>query len=112
MPGGWVRGCNLVLQGGGGVYPSGNFSDTSNLKLPKTKGSLAHAFTFSICAENQNQVSFYPFVLHEIFFLIKLTLGHMCYHFTHVLPQPNSQTHTVFNTDRPANEALILEREP
>jgi hypothetical protein len=34
------------------------------------KGSIGHAFTVCIYTENQNQVSFYPFVLHAIFVLI------------------------------------------
>ena len=54
-------------------HPCGNFSDTSSLKLLKTKGSIGHAFTVCIHTENQNQVSFYPFVLHEISVLIELT---------------------------------------
>ena len=93
-------------------YPCGNFSDTSSLKLLKTKGSIGHAFTVCIHTENQNQVSFYPFVLHEISVLIELTLGHLRYHLTDVPPQPNSQPDSVFDTDRHANGALILEREP
>ena len=56
-------------------YPCGNFSDTSSLKFERTKGSIGHAFTVCIRTENQNQVSFYPFVLHEISVLIELTLG-------------------------------------
>ena len=71
-------------------YPFGNFSDTSSFKLGKTKGSIGHAFTVCIHTENQNQVSFYPFVLHEISVLIELTLGHLCYLLTDVPPQPNS----------------------
>ena len=71
-------------------YPCGNFSDTSSLKVLKTKGSIGHAFTVCIRTENQNQVSFYPFVLHEISVLIELTLGHLCYSLTDVPPQPNS----------------------
>ena len=71
-------------------YPCGNFSDTSSLKLLNTKGSIGHAFTVCIHTENQNQVSFYPFVLHEISVLIELTLGHLCYCLTDVPPQPNS----------------------
>ena len=93
-------------------YPCGNFFDTSSLKLLKTKGSIGHAFTVCIHTENQNQVSFYPFVLHEISVLIELTLGHLRYHLTDVPPQPNSQPDSVFDTDRPANGALILENEP
>ena len=93
-------------------YPCGNFSDTSSLKFERTKGSIGHAFTVCIHTENQNQVSFYPFVLHEISVLIELTLGHLRYHLTDVPPQPNSQPDSVFDTDRPANGALILENEP
>ena len=71
-------------------YPCGNFSDTSSLKVLKTKGSIGHAFTVCIHTENQNQRSFYPFVLHEISVLIELLLGHLCYCLTDVPPQPNS----------------------
>ena len=76
-------------------YPCGNFSDTPSLKLIKTKGSIGHAFTVCIHTENQNQVSLYPFVLHEIYVLIELTLGHLRYHLTVVPPQPNSQPDSV-----------------
>ena len=72
------------------VNPCGNFSDTSSLKFLKTKGSIGHAFTVCIHTENQNQRSFYPFVLHEISVLIELLLGHLCYRLTDVPPQPNS----------------------
>ena len=58
-------------------YPCGNFSDTSSLKVLKTKGSIGHAFTVCIRTENQNQMSFYPFVLHEISVLVELILGHL-----------------------------------
>ena len=54
-----------------------------------------------IHTENQNQVSFYPFVLHEISVLIELTLGHLCYLLTDVPPQPNSPPDVVFHVDRP-----------
>ncbi len=37
-----------------------------------------------------NQMSFYPFVLHEISVLIELILGHLRYLLTDVPPQPNS----------------------
>ena len=77
-------------------YPCGNFSDTSSLKFLKTKGSIGHAFAVCIHTENQNQVSFYPFILHEISVLIELTLGHLCYRLTDVPPQPNSQPDYVF----------------
>ena len=81
-------------------YPCGNFSDTSSLKFQKTKGSIGHAFTVCIHTENQNQVSFYPFVLHEISVLIELTLGHPRYLLTDVPPQPNSPPDNVFRLDR------------
>ena len=82
-------------------YPCGNFSDTSSLKVLKTKGSIGHAFTVCIHTENQNQVSFYPFVLHEISVLIELTLGHLCYLLTDVPPQPNSPPDYVSRVDHP-----------
>ena len=107
---GWAGASSALVYGS--FYPCGNFSDTSSLKLLKTKGSIGHAFTVCIHTENQNQVSFYPFVLHEISVLIELTLGHLRYHLTDVPPQPNSQPDSVFDTDRPANGALILENEP
>lgn len=80
-------------------YPCGNFSDTSSLKFKKSKGSIGHAFTVCIRTENQNQVSFYPFVLHEISVLIELTLGHLCYRLTDVPPQPNSPPDVVSRVD-------------
>ena len=95
-------------------YPCGNFSDTSSLKLLKTKGSIGHAFAVCIHTENQNQASFCPFTLHEISVLIELTLGHLRYRLTDVPPQPNSQPDSVYDTDRPASKdaTLIPERVP
>ena len=52
-----------------------------------------------IRTENQNQVSFYPFVPHEISVLIELTLGHLRYLLTDVPPQPNSPPDDVFRVD-------------
>ena len=71
------------------IYQCGNFPDTSSLKLGKTEGSIGHGFTVCIHTENQHQVGFYPFVLHEISVLIELSLGHMRYHLADVPPQPN-----------------------
>lgn len=85
-------------------YPCGNFSDTSSVKFLQTKGSIGHAFAVCIRTENQNQVSFYPFILHEISVLIELTLGHPRYLLTDVPPQPNSPPDNVFNPDRPAKD--------
>ncbi len=56
-------------------YPCGNFSDTSSLIFLKSKGSIGHTFVVCIHTENQNQMSFYPFVRHEISVLIELALG-------------------------------------
>ena len=71
-------------------YPCGNFSDTSSLKLQGPKGSIGRDFSVRILTENQNQVSFYPFVLHEISVLTELPFGHLRYRLTDVPPQPNS----------------------
>jgi len=82
--------------------PCGNFSDTSSLTFQGTKGSIGHDFSVCIRTENQNQVSFYPFVLHEISVLIELTLGHLRYCLTDVPPQPNSPPDYVLNLDQRA----------
>ena len=81
-------------------YPCGNFSDTSCLKLVKSKGSIGHAFTVRIRTENRDQVSFCPFALREISVLTELTLGHLRYLLTDVPPQSNSPPDTVFRADR------------
>ena len=81
-------------------YPCGNFSDTSRFKLRNSKGSIGHAFTVCIRTENQNQMSFYPFVLHEISVLIELILGHLRYRLTDVPPQPNSPPDNVLHADQ------------
>lgn len=81
-------------------YPCGNFSDTSRVKLPPSKGSIGRAFTVRIRTENKNQISFYPFVLHEISVLIELILGHLRYLVTDVPPQPNSPSEYVSNMAR------------
>jgi hypothetical protein len=81
-------------------YPCGNFSDTSSLKFQGSKGSIGHAFTVCIHTENQNQVSFYPFILQNVSVVFELTLGHLRYYLTDVPPQPNSPPDNVFNADR------------
>ena len=58
-------------------YPCGNFSDTSSLKFQKAKGSIGHAFTVCIHTENQNQESFYPFVLRDVSVVSELPFGHL-----------------------------------
>ena len=77
-------------------YPCGNFSDTSSEKFSQAKGSIGHAFTVCIHTENQNQVSFYPFVLREISDLSELTLGHLRYYLEDMPPQPNSLPENFF----------------
>ena len=91
-------------------YPCGNFSDTSSLKFLKAKGSIGHAFAVCIRTENQNQTSFYPFVLHEISVLIELILGHLRYCLTDVPPQPNSPPDNVFHSGRDLNARKTLTR--
>ena len=83
-------------------YPCGNFSDTSGLRLLKSKGSIGHAFTVRILTENQNQASFSPFGLQEISVLFELAIGHLCYSLTDVPPQPNSLPDSVFRIDNKA----------
>ncbi len=80
-------------------YPCGNFSDTSSLKFLKTNGSIGHAFTVCIHRKSKSK-KLLPFVLHEISVLIELLLGHLCYRFTDVPPQPNSPPDFVFLVDR------------
>ena len=81
-------------------YPCGNFSVTSSLMIPKSKGSIGHAFAVHVRTENQNQASFFPFDLHEISVLIELTFGHLRYHLADVPPQPNSPPDNVIHTAR------------
>ena len=90
-------------------YPCGNFSDTSSFKFQRTKGSIGHAFAVCIRTENQNQVSFCPFALHEISVLIELTLGHLSYYLSDVPPQPNSPPDVV---SRVARRAKRFDPEP
>ena len=81
-------------------YPCGNFSDTSSLKFPRSKGSIGHAFAVCIHTENQNQVSFSPFGLQEISVLFELTVGHLRYCLTDVPPQSNSPPDCVLHKAR------------
>ena len=59
------------------------------------KGSIGHAFTVCIHTENQNQGSFYPFILREISVLAELPLGHLCYLLKGIPPQSNSPPEAV-----------------
>jgi len=91
-------------------YPCSNFSDTLSFKFWKIKRSIRHVFTICICTENQNQMSFYPFVPHNIFFFIEFILRHLCYLLTDVSPQPNFAPYNVFHLDqRPQRGDLRLE---
>ena len=87
-------------------YPCGNFSDTSSFKFRRSKGSIGHAFTVHIRIGNQNQTSFYPFVLPEISVLVELILGHLRCLLAAVPPQPNSLSDNIFHQDRPAEASL------
>ncbi|XP_052887315.1 uncharacterized protein LOC108479415 [Gossypium arboreum] len=84
-----------------------------NAWLPQASypcGSIGHAFTVRIHTGNQNQTSFYPFVLYETSVLIELILGHLHYLLTDVLPQPNSPPDNVFCPDRPAEADLVSKK--
>jgi hypothetical protein len=87
-------------------YPCGNFSDTSSFKFQKSKGSIGHAFMVCIRTENQNQMSIYPFVPHEISVLVELIVGNLRYLLIDVLPQPKSPPDNVFRPDRPVKTCL------
>jgi hypothetical protein len=92
-------------------YPCGNFSDTSCLKLVKSKGSIGRAFTVCIRTENQNQASICPFALREVSVLAELALGHLRYFLTDVPPQSNSPPDAVVKADRESREDLRLNLE-
>ncbi|KAG8380496.1 hypothetical protein BUALT_Bualt06G0021500 [Buddleja alternifolia] len=77
-------------------------TNCANQRFLSYKGSLGHAFTVHICTGNQNQMSFYPSIPHEIFVLVELILGHLHYLLTDVLPQPNSLPDNVSSLDWPA----------
>ena len=76
-------------------YPCGNFSVTSSFTSRKTKGSIGHAFAVRNFTGNRNQISLYPYTLHEISVLIELIVGHPRYLLADVPPQPNSPSDTV-----------------
>ncbi len=91
-------------------YPCGNFSDTSCLKLVKTKGSRGPAFAVCIRTENLDQASICPFALREVSVLAELALGHLRYHLTDVPPQSNSPPDTVLGANHVGrSQRLTLE---
>jgi len=81
-------------------YSYGNFSDTSSLKFPGSKGSIGHTFMGCIHTENQNQGNFHPFVLLEISVLHEFPLGHLRYFLKDVPLQLNSPPDNVFILDQ------------
>ncbi len=91
-------------------YPCGNFSDTSSLRLPKTKGSIGRAFAVRIRTGNSNQAGFCPFAPRGISVPAEPALGHLRYLLTDVPPQPNSPSDTVFDADRRARRARLGSR--
>jgi hypothetical protein len=87
--------------------PCDNFSDTSSFKHQRSNGSIGHAFTVRIRTENQNQMSFYPFVSHKISsILVELIIGHLRYLLTDMPPQPSSPPDNVFHPERPGKPGL------
>jgi len=77
-------------------YPSGNFSDTSCVKLSRAKGSLGRAFTACTGADGPSQGSFSPNGLQQVSVLLELPFGHSRYRFESMPPQPNSLPERVF----------------
>jgi len=69
----------------------------------KVKGSIGHAFAVCIPTENQNQCSFYPFVLREISVLTELHLGRLRYGLTGIPPQTNSPPNHVSRKNQTIN---------
>ncbi|KAF4514198.1 UNVERIFIED_CONTAM: hypothetical protein B566_EDAN019385 [Ephemera danica] len=63
-------------------------------------GSIGHGFPVCIPTENQNQCSFYPFVLREISVLTELHLGRLRYGLTGIPPQTNSPPNHVFRKNQ------------
>ncbi|XP_022773607.1 uncharacterized protein LOC111315858 [Durio zibethinus] len=57
-------------------------------------------------AISKNQTSFYPFVPHEIFILIKFIFGHLHYLLIDVLPQPIYPLDIVFYHDQSSKASL------
>ena len=88
-------------------YPCGNFSDTSNWKSFKPKGSIGRVFTICIHTENNNKVSISPFGPHRISVLVEPPLGHMRYNLTDVPPQPNSLTDDVSQNDQTVTITIL-----
>ena len=70
-------------------YHCGNFSDIYHSKFYKLKRPIDHAFPVCIHTENQNQVSFYHFALHDIYVILGMRLSHLCYCLINVIPQKN-----------------------
>lgn len=82
-------------------YPCGNFSDTSCLKLVKSKGSIGHTFVVRIHTENPDQASFCPFALRGVSVASELAFGHLRYRLTDVPPQSNSPPDFVLSVGQP-----------
>jgi len=70
-------------------YPFGNFSDTSRENTLSQKGSLGQAFAASSVTERLGQRDFYPCTPRVVSDRAESRLGHLCYDFEDVPPQPN-----------------------
>ncbi|KAG8158698.1 hypothetical protein JTE90_023635 [Oedothorax gibbosus] len=72
-------------------YPCGNSSDTSCIKLVKSKGSMGPCFRSPYSKlKIKIKRAFALFALREVSVLAELALGHLRYHLTDVPPQPNN----------------------
>jgi len=63
--------------------------------------AAANAFTKARSNLAIGELNDVGFVLHEIYVLNELTLGHLRYRFTDVPPQPNSPSDSVSRVDHP-----------
>ena len=86
--------------------PCGNFSYTSSFEFQRSKGSLGHTFIIRVSTGNQNQMSFYPSLPHEISVLVEIILRHLRYHLKDMPPKQNSLPDNVFFPDRPVKRAF------
>ena len=83
-------------------YPCGNFSDSSCLKLLKSKGSVGSAFSVRIRTKNQDKTNICPFARREVYVHAE---GHSCYRLTDAPPLSKSLPDNVLGDDRCRLEA-------
>ncbi|GFV35621.1 uncharacterized protein TNCV_2699021 [Trichonephila clavipes] len=92
-------------------YPSGNFSDTSPVRLShrtpegtQKKGSMGPCFQVPFPAEERDRAGFCPFAPRRVSVPTEPALGHLRCHLTDVPPQTNCLPDAVFGVPRPTLE--------